>query len=146
MTRNLKGYPGLYREVSGESTTRFRILISHNKKIIQEYFYFRDEASEKAASKAALSRWKEIRQKIPVLTRRKFMEVLRKPTVSGIPGVNRVTTYPRGYMYDVWKANWTNRAGNRKSKQFSINKYGYDEAKRLAIETRREALDRIASK
>jgi|TARA_B110000037_G_scaffold1690_1_gene1975 hypothetical protein len=121
-------------------------VINHNKKIIQEYFYFGVNTSEQAAEKAAIKRWREIRKKIPVLTKRRFREILRKPTASGIPGVTRITTTSKGYEYEVWKASWTNRSGNRKSKQFSINKYGTREAKRLAIETRREALDKIGAR
>ena len=147
MKRDLKKYPGLYQETSSDgSSSRFRIVINHNKKIIQEYFYFGVNTSEQAAEKAAIKRWREIRKKIPVLTKRRFREILRKPTASGIPGVTRITTTSKGYEYEVWKASWTNRSGNRKSKQFSINKYGTREAKRLAIETRREALDTIGAR
>ncbi len=147
MKRDLKKYPGLYQETSSDgSSSRFRIVINHNKKIIQEYFYFGVNTSEQAAEKAAIKRWREIRKKIPVLTKRRFREILRKPTASGIPGVTRITTTSKGYEYEVWKASWTNRSGNRKSKQFSINKYGTREAKRLAIETRREALDKIGAR
>jgi len=146
MTQNLKGFPGLYQETGGNGASRFRIVINHNKEIIQEYFYFRDDTSEKVAKNAAVKRWREIRKEVPVLTKRGFREVLRKPTASGISGVTRITTYPRGYEYEVWKATWTNRSGNRKSKQFSINRYGEKEAKRLAIEARLEALDKIATR
>jgi len=137
-------FPGLYRETNSEGTSRFRILINHNKKIIQEYFYFGANRTEKEAEKEAKKRWREIRKKIPVLTKRKFREVLRKPTASGIPGVTRITTYSKGYEYEVWKASWTTRNGVRRSKQFSINKYGVRKAKWLAIEARQEALDKIA--
>lgn len=143
MKRSVNGFPGLYREIGSDGASRFRIVINHNKEIIQEYFYFGTNTPEKAAKNAALKRWRAIRRRVPVLTKRKFREVLRKPTASGIAGVTRIFTYSRGYEYEVWKATWTNRSGNRKSKQFSINKYGTREAKRLAIETRREALDKI---
>lgn len=145
MKQNLKGYSGLYQEVAGNGATRFRILINHDNEIIQEYFYSGADISERAAKNAAIARWREIRKKIPVLTKRKFREVLRKPTASGISGVTRITTYPRGHEYDVWKATWTTRSGDRKSRQFSINKYGEKEAKRLALECRREALDKIGA-
>lgn len=136
-------FPGLYRETNSKGESRFRIVINHNKEIIQEYFYFGANATEKEAEKAAKERWREIRKKIPVLTKRRFREVLRKPTASGIPGVNRITTYSKGHEYEVWKASWTTRSGVRRSKQFSINKYGVRKAKRLAIEARKEALDKI---
>ena len=143
MKRKTNRYPGLYREVSSEGTVRFRILINHNKEVIQEYFYAGAKRTEAAAKKAALERWREIRKVIPVLTKRTFREVARKPTASGVPGVNRVTTYSKGHEYEVWRATWTTLRGGRGTKQFSIKKYGAREAKRLAMECRREALDKI---
>ena len=143
MKQHLKGYPGLYREANDGRTSRFRILINHDREIIQEYFYFGANMTEAAAKKAAVSRWREIRKEIPVLTKRRFREVMRKPTASGIAGVTRVTTRSKGHEYDVWKANWTTRSGTRGSKQFSINIHGEKEAMRLAIQAREEALDKI---
>lgn len=144
MNGKVKGFPGLYRETDSKGTSRYRILINHNKQIIQEYFYFGAKVTEKAAKKAAKERWTKLRKKYPVLTKRKFREVVRKPTASGIAGVTKITTQSNGYEYEVWKATWTNRVGNRSSKQFSINKYGTRKAKRLAIQARKEALDKIA--
>lgn len=144
MDGKLKGFPGLYRETNNKGKSRYRILINHKKKIIQEYFYFGDDITEKDAKKAAKKRWTELRERYPVLSKRKYREVVRKPTASGIAGVTKITTYSNGYEYEVWKATWTNRVGNRSSKQFSINKYGPRVAKRLAIAARKEALDKIA--
>ena len=143
MNSKVNRYPGLYRETGRDGASRFRIVINHNKKIIQEYFYFGANRTEKEAEKAAKMRWREIRKKVPVLTKRRFREVLRKPTASGIPGVTRIMTYSKGHEYEVWKASWTSRSGTRRSKQFSINKSGVRKAKRLAIEARQEALDKI---
>ncbi len=143
MEQDVKKFPGLYREIYGDDISRFRIVIGHDSEIIQEYFYFGEDTTEADARKAAIARWREIRKFAPVLTKRKFREILRKPTASGIAGVTRITTRPRGHEYDVWKATWTTLNGVRRSKQFSINKFGENEAKSLALETRREALDKI---
>lgn len=145
MKRKVNKYPGLYRETIGDGTSRFRIVIGHNNEITQEYFYFGANRTEQAAEKAAIKRWRELRKVFPVLTKRRFREVIRKPTASGIPGVSRITTYSKGHAYDVWKACWTSRNGIRRSKQFSINKYGEKEAKRLAIKTRMESLDKFGA-
>ena len=99
--------------------------------------------TEEDVEAAAIKRWTAIRKRIPVLTKRKFMEILRKPTASGIPGVTRIIVGTRGYEYIVWKANWTDSNRSRRSRQFAINKYGEDEAKRLALKARREALNEI---
>lgn len=146
MKKKTNKFPGLYQETGNDGSSRFRILINHNKEIIQEYFYYGVKTSEQVAHKAALKRWRELRKDYPVLTKRGFREVIRKPTASGIPGVTRITTCSKGHDYDVWKACWTSVRGVRRSKQFSVNKYGEKKAKRLAIEARREALDKISPK
>ena len=146
MKRKSNKFPGLYHEIGSDGSSRFRILINHNKEIIQEYFYYGAKTTEQAAHKAALKRWRELRKEYPVLTRRGFREVVRKPTASGITGVTRITTSSKGHDYDVWKACWTSVRGVRRSKQFSVNKYGEKKAKRMAIEVRREALDKISPK
>jgi hypothetical protein len=49
--RRVPGYPGLYREKLGKEDSRYRIVITRNKKLIQEYFFFggaRREAEARA--------------------------------------------------------------------------------------------------
>lgn len=145
MERRVKGFPGLYREIENVKSPRYRILINRNKEITQEYFYLSEGITEAQALKAAKARWREIRAVYPVLTKRRFREVLRKPTASGIAGVNKVSVRSNGYDYEVWKATWTTRSGRRVSKQFSINKYGEEKAQLLAYEARMEALDKIGA-
>jgi AP2 domain len=142
----VKGYPGLYREFTGNQGMRFRILINHNKQIIQEYFYIGIAVTEFQAKRAALKRWRELRVLYPVITKRRFREISRKPTSSGITGVTRIVTTVKGYEYEFWKATWTTRRGKRCSRQFSVTKYGEKEAKKLAIAARSEELDKIGAK
>lgn len=143
MTRALKNFPGLYHEDLGPNGCRYRILIHHKKKIIQEYFYFRGPSLERKAKAAAKQRWREIREVVPVITKRRFREIVRQPNAVGIPGVTRIITSVKGYEYEFWKAIWTNLDGTRQSKQFSVNKYGEKKAKRLAVAARKAALDAI---
>lgn len=141
--RAVKGYPGLYREDCGKAGMRFRILINSNKQIIQQHFYFGIGRTELQAKRSALKRWRELRSLYPVITKRSFREIQRTPTSSGIVGVTRCITVSKGNEYPVWKAVWTTKKGLRKGQQFSINKYGEKEAKRLAIEMRQKALDAL---
>ncbi len=143
MTRKVKNFPGLYREDCGAEGTRYRIVINYDREILQEYFYFRSPSKERAARAAAKARWAEIREVIPVITPRRFREIVRHPTESGITGVTRIVSTVKGREYEFWKAIWTTLKGERKSKQFSVNKYGAKEAKRLAIAARKAALDEI---
>ena len=59
---------------------------------------------------------------------------------TGIVGVHRTTCQTKGHYYDYWSAQWP--ASDRKQciRKFSIRKYGEEEARRLAIQARREGI------
>jgi hypothetical protein len=136
----VSGFPGLYREELGKEGTRFRIVIRRHNEKTQEYFFFGAKKSEADALASAIERWKELRKSLPVLTRTTFAEIERRKSLTGIVGVRRVTQMARGHEYDFWRAVWTDRRGNRRARVFSVNKYGGDEAKKLAVKARREGL------
>lgn len=65
----------------------------------------------------------------------------RKDNTSGITGVSLKTEVENsGKINTYWVAQWKDLFGNIKSKCFSNNKYGYDEAFRLACEWRQKML------
>jgi len=138
MKISVAGYQGLYREDYGKK--RYRILISRNKETIQEYFYCDNYRTQSEAREAAIKRWKQIRKKIPVLTKRSFCEVPRKPTKSGIVGVRRITKKHGDKEYEFWFSSWTTPNGERKTRSFSINKHGEEKAKKMAIKARKAGL------
>jgi len=138
--RRVLGCPGLYRENLGREGSRFRIVITRNKEITQEYFYFRIGQNESAVRNKAIRRWRAIRRSLPVITRSVFAQIERRKSRSGIVGVQRITDTVKQHPYDFWVAVWTDRRGQRRCRKFSVIKYGEDEAKKLAIMARREGL------
>lgn len=138
--RRVPGYPGLYREELGKEGNRFRIIITRNKRRLQEYFYFGVGRTEADALAKAVRRWKELRASLPVVTRSAFAQIERRKSRTGIVGVRRITSEVKGHPYDFWVAVFSDRRGNRRTRSFSINKYGEDKAKALAVKTRREAV------
>jgi hypothetical protein len=140
MLTTLKGYPGLYREESITGRTWFRINITSQGKKVQHYFPYKGKAAEQAAKKKALEKWHEIRAVMPVIAGASFRNLLRKKGKSGIVGITRLTRRVKGRYYDFWQATWTDKHGLRKTKIFSINKYGEEQAKQNAIEARRTGM------
>jgi hypothetical protein len=138
--RRVRGYPGLYREKLGKEGSRYRIVITRNKKTTQEYFFFGVGRSEAEARAQAIRRWKQIRSWLPVLTRSAFAQIERRKSRTGMVGVRRITDEVRGHPYDFWVAVWTDRRGKTKTRKFSVNKYGKDKAKALARKARREGV------
>lgn len=63
---------------------------------------------------------------------------------SGITGVNRAISISKKnygtYTYYFWQAHWTDKSGIRRSKRFSVSRWGEEEALRMAIEARRNGM------
>jgi len=145
IVQKVAGYPGLFREELGKEGCRYRIRISRNKEPIQEYFFGGVKRTEAAARALAIQRWKEIRKSLPVIGRVAFAQIERRKSRTGIVGVRRTTQIVKGHEYDFWEAWWSDRRHNRRSKRFSVNKYGEDKAKELAVKSRRHGLAELAS-
>jgi hypothetical protein len=75
--------------------------------------------------------------------------VARSHNTTGIIGVYRGSYGHKSGKGTVrtyyWQAYWLNADGKRKSLSFGINKYGEDQAKKLAIKARREGLAEVAA-
>jgi hypothetical protein len=140
----VSGYPGLYREELGKEGSRFRIVIHHKNEKTQEYFYFGAKRSEADARAEAIKRWQEIRKTTPVMSRVEFAQVERRKSRTGIVGVRRVPKTVKGHEYYFWEGWWSDRRHNRRVRCFSVDKYGEEEAKKLAIKARRDGLAEIA--
>lgn len=74
-------------------------------------------------------------------------ELAQRPSVrnsSGTVGVRKHQQIDqRGdtpYVYDYWVAQWIDGLGHRKTRMFSVRKYGNREAKRLAMSARRQGV------
>ena len=76
------------------------------------------------------------------MTRRQRATVVMKTNTSGIVGVHRrikaVTRRGKHWKYAVWTATGSPRPYERKVKDFYVRVWGEREAKRLAIEQRKE--------
>ncbi len=144
MKRAVKNYPGLYKENYGKSGNRYRILINHNKQQIQEYFSFSYPADQNKTKLAAMKRWRQLREKYPVLTKRGFRELARRTSDSGLIGVRRIIKTNNENEYVFWASSWTDKKGRRKTRSFSVNQYSEKGAKKLAIEARNKGLDEMS--
>jgi hypothetical protein len=138
--RRVQGHPGLYREKLGKEGSRYRIVITRNKKTTQEYFFFGAVRREAEARAEAIRRWKRLRRSLPAMTRSAFAEIERRKSRTGIVGVRRITEDVKGHPYEFWVAVWTDRRGKTKTRKFSVNKYGKAKAKQLARKARRRGV------
>ena len=90
----------------------------------------------------------ELLIKFPPMSRKEFCSILRSNNTSGITGVY---TYAKSFKLRdgrvkeswYWEANWPTDDNGQTHKSFSVNEYGEDTARRLAVRARAAALKQI---
>jgi len=112
------------------------------------FFKDSDYASKNAALNAARRFYNKLRKEHPKLTRQENAE--RKTARTGeIIGVRRLLKIDKrweGNTYEVWEAKWSHKKYQRRVRTFSIEKYGEEKAKKLAIEARLQGLAEMSGK
>ena len=108
-----------------------------------------DYKNKDAALKAARKFHNQLCKEHPKLTPQEHAE--RKTVRTGeIIGVRRLLKvdkrWSEEHIYEVWEAKWSHKKYQRKVRTFSIEKYGEEEAKRLAIEARLQGLAEMGEK
>ena len=118
----------------------FYVRITHKGKTHQKYF---PDKANKGKTKA-LTLAKEFRDKVlsklPKAKQAAASQKKRKVKSSGMVGVTHVVSKANGKnTYEYWQAAWNDEAGRRRTKKFSISRYGEDKALDLAKKARRKA-------
>jgi hypothetical protein len=112
-----------------------------------EFFKDSDYADKDEALKAARKFYNQLLKEHPRLTRQEHAQ--RKTARTGeIIGVRRLLKTDKrwGHTYEVWEARWSPKKYQRRVRTFSIEKYGEEAAKRLAIEARQKGLAEMGEK
>lgn len=135
------GLRGVLFKVSWQQTEPKR-----QRKYTSKLFAFKDYSNEDAAFSAAIKyrdEWLTNNPAIKLQKERDDRYFLTPPSnnTSGILGVNRTfDTLKSGQKSYFWQAAWRDQTGKSINKSFSVNRHGEDEALRLAVQARRDAL------
>lgn len=129
----------------GRSGTHgWEVRITRRGKRVAKYFADKDYRGKRASLAAAKTYRDEQIQRLRPYTRLELVK--RAENRSGnVPGVrlreNIVEKNGWQYTYKTWEASWTpSQGGKRVKRQFSVNKYGDEQAYKLAVKARRQAL------
>lgn len=113
-----------------------------------KFFKDSDYAGSAAALRDARSFYKLLCAEHPKTTRQEHAE--RKTARTGeVIGVRRLLKIDKRWnenAYEVWEAKWSHKKNRRRVKTFSVEKYGEEEAKRLAIDARLQGLSEMGSR
>lgn len=114
----------------------WRVTINRRSALIDRRFSWKEYGGMDQALKAAIAFRNQVNREYSPLTKRQMCATLRSNNTSGVPGVFRLLDKTGPY----WKAHIHYADGRYKSRQFSINKYGAEDAYRRAVEARRMLL------
>ncbi len=113
-----------------------------------KFFKDSDYVSKDAALRASRRCYRQLLDEHPKLTRQEHAQ--RKTARTGeIIGVRRLLKVDKrwgGNAYEVWEARWSHKKYQRRIRTFGIEKYGEEEARRLAIEARQQGLAEMGEK
>ena len=125
---------------SGKSHGGWEVRIQRRGKKYEKFFADGQHGGRRAAIQAAKVYRDELEAKLRPYS---VKELARSPSVrnnSGVVGVRRALQVEETddyiYTYTFWIAQWTDGKGKRKTRSFSVDKYGEDEAHRRAIQAR----------
>ena len=118
------------------------VRVHRRGKLESKFFKDSDYPNKRAVQKAAREHYRQLDSENPKMSRREFAE-RRMAHSSEIVGVQRVISVRFGHEYASWKARWSPKKGVRRVKTFSVDFYGEEEAKRLAIEARQKGLEEM---
>lgn len=120
----------------------WQVKVRRQYKQHHRYFTDAEHGGERASLRAAMAHRDKVAKKMPPMTRRQQATILKKTNTSGIVGVHRrikpVTRRGKQWNYAVWTATGSPQPYMRKAKDFYVRVWGEREAKRLAIEQRKE--------
>jgi hypothetical protein len=137
---------------TGGETHAWQFRLKRGDVNISRFFSDSKYGGKEEALKCAQQFRDEIEKLYPPITdREKYLRRTKKNT-SGVVGVHRIErdytklNRPSKYHDSAWVASWIDDSGKKVFRRFSIPRHGEPEAFRLAITTRRQAVDGLLGK
>jgi len=132
-----------------QSTGGFLVRITRKGKMTSEYFQDSEHGGKRKALDAARKYRDSLEAKLKAYTPKELSKKVRSNNTSGVVGVRYVEEsdprWPSKPTYGYYVAQWSPEKGVRKTKRFSIEKYGEDEAYRLALQARKKGVASMQS-
>src|SRR6056297_148962 len=126
------------------TTGGYLVRITRRGKLHSMFFSFAEHGGKRKALLAAREHRDKLESKLRGHSSKKLAEMPRSNNTSGIAGVRYVEETDARWKsrptYGYWVAQWSPKGGGRKTKRFSVDKYGEEEARRLAIKARKRGV------
>ena len=125
------------------STGGWLVRVMRRGKLHKEYFSD-DEYGKRKGLVAAREYRDDLEDELKGFTAKQLARKHRSNNTSGYPGVRLVEEidprWPSQPSYEYWIAQWSPKKGTRKTRRFSVLKYGHEKAFKLAIQARKKGV------
>ena len=130
------------------NTHAWRVSLRRRGKSLVKNFPDKKYGGKRDALAAAKKYRDQLLEQYPPLTRKEFASVRRRNNKTGITGVYR---YAKKYRLAdgqekerwYWEAHWPTESGQHESVNYSVNNYGEELARRLAIRARERGMSQV---
>ncbi|MGB7347998.1 MAG: AP2/ERF family transcription factor [Pirellulaceae bacterium] len=129
--------------IERQTTGGYLVRVTRKGKLQSKYFADVDYGKRNALKEAKAYR-DELESKMKGYSAKQLAKKERADNTSGYPGVRMAEEadprWPSNPVYKYWIAQWSPKKGVRKTRRFSVDKYGEKEAFRLAVQARKRGV------
>jgi AP2 domain len=134
------------RQANGASCRGWEVRIQRQGILHCRFFSDRQFGGNRGALNEAKAFRDTLEKQLRPLTVRVMAETPSSRNSSGVVGVRRsrqtYTADGGDYLHEFWVAQWIDGHGQRKTRSFSIAKYGEEHAWQLALEARKQGVNK----
>jgi hypothetical protein len=132
----------------GRRSPAWEVSLMRQGEVYARFFSMSTYGSLETALIAAKAWRDEITAHVPQISKADFCNIIKKSNTSNFAGVYLMRRRNRKVkgatkIDDFWQAREPYSAGRMRTKSFSISRYGYEEAYRLAVEARKAFLSEV---
>jgi len=130
--------------IDRETTGGWLVRVTRKGKLTSWYFNDEQYGGKRKALTAARKYRDELEKTLRGYTAKQLAKKKRSNNTSGVAGVRLVEEsdprWPSEPTYQYWIAQWSPKKGVRRTKRFSVQKYGNEKAYRMALAARRKGV------
>ena len=131
--------------VDRETVGGWLVRMTRKGKLHSQYFSDQEHGGKRKALTAAMKHRDELETKLKSYSPKQLSKKVRSNNTSGTPGVRLVKEVDSRWAseptYEYYVAQWSPEAGVRKTKRFSVKKYGKKKALEMAIKARNKGVN-----
>lgn len=134
--------------VERETVGGWLVRITRKGKLHSQYFSDKDCGGKRKALKAAMEHRDHLEASLKAFSAKQLSKQVRANNTSGTPGVRLVketdSRWESEPTYEYYVAQWSPEVGVRKTKRFSVKKYGKKKALEMAIKARNRGVNSMS--